>query len=426
MSSIGARRVQALLLAQIVLGARVLARLVRTAGGERIAAVDVAPDAAGPVAALHPTLNERLRLGPCLDGLIAQGPELCEILVSDGGSQDGTRDLVATYRARDPRVHLVDSGAVPAGWNGKAWGLELAARRAGPEAAWIMTIDADVRPRPSLVASLLAHAARKGLGVVSVAAEQELAGPGVALVHPALLVTLVYRFGIPGHATRRPARVQANGQCLLNRRALLDRIGGFAVGRLSLCDDVTVARRLAAVAGPVGFYESHGLVSTRMYESGWEAFTNWPRSLALKDHLVGWPALLGLVEVTLVQALPLLVVLLLAARGRQAGLPAPSAGREVRLGGPMRAMRSGSARPTSAFSLSHGEGVSGWLLAVNVGLLAMRLGTLVGIARVYRPLPPTFWLSPLLDLPAAVQLWRCALTRRHRWRGRLVVSGGAS
>ena len=68
----------------------------------------------------------------------------------------------------------------------------------------------------------------------------------------------------------------------------------------------------------------------------------------------------------------------------------------------------------------------GWLLAVNVGLLAMRLGTLVGIARAYHPLPPTFWLSPLLDLPAAVQLWRCALTRRHRWRGRLVVSGGDS
>jgi dolichol-phosphate mannosyltransferase len=65
-------------------------------------------------------------------------------------------------------------------------------------------------------------------------------------------------------------------------------------------------------------------------------------------------------------------------------------------------------------------------LAINVGLLAMRLGTLVGIARAYHPLPFTFWLSPLLDLPVAVQLWRCALTRRHRWRGRLVVSGGAS
>jgi dolichol-phosphate mannosyltransferase len=415
MRSIGARLTPALLLAQIVLGARVLARLVRTAGGERIGAVDAAPDAAGLVAAILPTLNERPRLGPCLDGLLAQGPELCEILVSDGGSEDGTRDLVAAYRVRDPRVRLVDSGAIPDGWNGKAWGLELAARRAGPEAAWIMTIDADVRPRPSLVASLLAHAARKGLGVLSVATEQELAGPGVALVHPALLATLVYRFGIPGHATRRPEGVQANGQCLLIRRDLLERIGGFAVGRLSLCDDVTVARRLAAVGESVGFYESNGLVSTRMYESGWEAFTNWPRSLTLKDHLVGPPALLGLVEVTFVQALPLLMVLLLAVRSRQEGSAAP----------PVR-LEATSARPTSASSLSHGEGVRGWLLVVNVGLLAMRLGTLVGIARAYHPLPPTFWLSPLLDLPATVQLWRCALTRRHRWRGRLVVSGGTS
>jgi dolichol-phosphate mannosyltransferase len=401
LARIGAPVMQALLLAQVVLGARVLARLVRTAGGERIAAVDAAPDAAGPVAALLPTLNERPRLGPCLDGLLAQGPELCEILVSDGGSEDGTQELVAAYRARDPRVRLVDSGVIPAGWNGKAWGLELAARRAGPEAAWLMTIDADVRPRPSLVASLLAHAARRRLGVLSVAAEQELAGPGVALVHPALLVTLVYRFGIPGHATRRPDRVQANGQCLLIRRDLLDRAGGFAAGRRSLCDDVTVARRLAAVGGPVGFYESDGLVSTRMYERGREAFTNWPRSLTMKDHLVGWPALLGLVEVTLVQALPLPLVLLLAARRRREG---PQTGLEV-----------ASARRAK-----------GWLLAVNLGLVALRLGALVGIMRAYHPLPLTFWLSPLLDLPAAVQLWRCALTRRHRWRGRLVVSGGDS
>ena len=96
---------------------------------------------------------------------------------------------------------------------------------------------------------------------------------------------------------------------------------------------------------------------------------------------------IGLAEVTLVQALPLIVVTVL---------------RERATAGPR------------------------WLWRLNVSLLLLRLGVLVGTARAYRQLPPTYWLSPLMDLPVALQLWRSVLTRRHRWRGRILVSGAAA
>jgi dolichol-phosphate mannosyltransferase len=54
----------------------------------------------------------------------------------------------------------------------------------------------------------------------------------------------------------------------------------------------------------------------------------------------------------------------------------------------------------------------------------VRLGVLVGTARAYTWRPWTYWLSPLADLPVAVQLWRNALRRTHVWRGRTVVRGG--
>jgi dolichol-phosphate mannosyltransferase len=377
-----------LALAQAALGLGVLLRLLRTAGGQRIARAEQALPAAGTVAVLVPVLNERARLTPCLEGLIAQGPEVAEILVLDGGSEDGTQDLVASFSRRDPRLRLLDASQVPADWNGKAWGLQVGLAASSAATTWLLTIDADVRPRPLLVRSLLAHAARFELSALSVATAQELAGADDGLVHPALLTTLVYRFGIPGQVAHRPAEVQANGQCMLLRRALLESVGGFRVGRSSRCEDVTLARHLASIGQPIGFFESDGLVSTGMYASGREAWQGWTRSLPLHDRFAGFGTLRGLLEVALVQALPLPLSLLLAA------LP------------PDRTRR--------------------WALRLNLLLSLVRLGVLAGTARAYLWRPWTYWLSPLLDLPVALALWRSLLRRRHTWRGRVLVPGAYS
>jgi Glycosyl transferase family 2 len=101
-------------------------------------------------------------------------------------------------------VRLVDASPTPDDWNGKAWNLYVGLERAGADVAWILTVDADVRPAPLLVRSLLAHARRTGLAAFSVATRQEVSGVGEALLHPALLTTLVYRFGLPGGATSSP------------------------------------------------------------------------------------------------------------------------------------------------------------------------------------------------------------------------------
>jgi GT2 family glycosyltransferase len=59
-----------------------------------------------------PTLNEREYITDCLDSLEAQEYEgIAEILVVDGGSTDGTRDMV---RARGGLVRLVDNPRVTA------------------------------------------------------------------------------------------------------------------------------------------------------------------------------------------------------------------------------------------------------------------------------------------------------------------------
>jgi dolichol-phosphate mannosyltransferase len=333
------------------------------------------------VTVIVPVLNERARLGPCLEGLITQPSEVIEVLVVDGGSRDGTEEVVASYERRDGRVRLLDAPPLPEGANGKAHGLQAGLDRADPAAGWILTIDADVRPAPALARSLLAQARRTGVAALSVATRQRLSGAAEGVLHPAMLTTLVYRFGIPGHATRRVASVQANGQCCLIQRHPLERCGGFALARTSVCEDVTVARALAANGYAVGFYESDGLVDVTMYEGWRDAWRNWPRSLSMRDRYAGVVGWVGLAEVVLAQALPLPLTLLLARRAPRSRLPR----------------------------------------AVNTALLLVRLGVLVGTARAYLCPPWSYWLSPLTDLPVAAWLWSSALRRRHAWRGHVLI-----
>jgi dolichol-phosphate mannosyltransferase len=363
---------------QIILGVRVVLRLIRSAGGARIKAA-TAPRSER-VSVILPVLNETSRIEDCLECLIAQPEALAEILVVDGGSTDGTQSIVECFQLRDRRVRLVDASPVPGDWTGKTWGLYVGLKNTDAHSQWVLCIDADVRCSPHLMPSLLAHGERTGVSTFSVATRQHLSGLGDALLHPSLLTTLVYRFGIPGKATRNLHQVQANGQCFISPRDTLLKTDAFRAAQLSLCEDITIARRLAECGEAVGFYEGDGLVGARMYQGYCETWRNWPRSLPTRDQYFSWREATGLLEVLLVQSLALPVL-----------------------------------------CVAYAVGASGWIIVVNLTLSLTRLGALMGLARAYEWRPWTYWFSPLLDLPVALRLITSALQRRQAWRGRVYV-----
>jgi len=94
--------------------------------------------------------NEEENIGDCLESLIHQSyPEaLYEIIVSDGGSRDGTQEVVRSFQERDKRIKLV---------------IELkkgtaAGRNAGIKSAaydWIAFIDADCEAPADWLATLV-------------------------------------------------------------------------------------------------------------------------------------------------------------------------------------------------------------------------------------------------------------------------------
>ncbi len=113
------------------------------------------------VTVILPVRNEERDLEACLQSVLAQDypRELMEVLVADGRSEDGTRELVARQARADARVRLVDNPGriVPTG-------LNAAIRESRGEV--IVRVDGHTRIEPDYVALSVEALRRTGADVV--------------------------------------------------------------------------------------------------------------------------------------------------------------------------------------------------------------------------------------------------------------------
>lgn len=358
--------------ARVAAAAAVVVRAARATGAQPPVEPLPEPGAPGPsVSVVVPARDEAARIGPCLASLLAD-PGVAEVLVVDDQSTDGTAEVAEAAGAR-----VVRGSPLPEGWAGKPWALQQGIEAASGE--WVVTLDADTVSAVGLVGALVRRAEQGGYHLVTAGGRFACPDRVQQVVHPALLTTLVYRFG-PVGATHQPPphRLVANGQCMAFRRLALRDVGGFDAVRGSLVEDVALVRHLAARHWRIGFLDATGSLLVLGYASAAEAWRGWGRSLPLGE--VTSPAWLAadLGVVWLAQALPL--VRLVARRAD----------------------------------------------ALDLVLLALRAGTLAGTRRAYDRPSAAYWLSPLADVPAAVRLTQAALRPERRWRGRSYAAPGGS
>ncbi|MDZ4873274.1 MAG: hypothetical protein CLLPBCKN_002670 [Chroococcidiopsis cubana SAG 39.79] len=354
------------------------------------------PDMLGSVSVVVPTLNEAERINPCLAGLSRQSYEVREIAIVDSNSQDGTRELVKAAQQQDPRFQLMTDDPLPPNWVGRPWALHNGFLQTSEQSKWFLGVDADTQPQPGLVASLVQTAETEGYDLVSLSPQFILKYPGESWLQPALLMTLLYRFDSAGVDAQVAERVMANGQCFLCRRSVLATVGGYTSARNSFCDDVTLARNIAASGFKVGFLDGAKVFKVRMYEGARETWQEWGRSLDLKDASPAAQLWCDLWLLFSVQALPLLVL------SSYFLLPIPDS-----------LVRAHSYAPLPTPSL---------LLGLNAFLLAIRFALLFAIAPSYDRSQAKggwlFWLSPLADPLAVLRIFLSAFRTPTQWRGR--------
>lgn len=377
-----------LLLIQVPATAILLSRLFKGPGRlPPIQPQQPTPELLGKVSVVVPTLNEALRISPLLAGLSRQSYEVREVIVVDSKSQDGTPDLVKAAQQKDPRFRLINDDPLPANWVGRPWALHNGFLYSSENSQWFLGMDADTQPHPGLVASLVKTAEAQGYDLVSLSPQFILQYPGECLLQPALLMTLLFRFDPAGVNADQPERVMANGQCFLCRRSVLAAVGGYSSASSSFCDDVTLARHIAAQGFKVGFLDGAKVLKVRMYEGALETWKEWGRSLDLKDASSRAQIWGDLWLLSAVQGLPLLIVFGYLLIG---SLP--------------------SLLPLKL------------LFGLNVFLLVIRFAMLLAIAPSYDRTTARggwlFWLSPLADPLAVLRIFLSAFRTPREWRGR--------
>lgn len=350
----------------VVLAARVGAAVLaarRLAGAARSAPpVSASAPRSGSISVVVPARDEVRRIGPLLESIVG-APGIDEVIVVDDQSSDGTAEFAASMGAT-----VVAGSPLPTGWAGKAWALQQGIGVASGE--WIVTLDADARPDPALPAALVARSIDDGVDFLTVGGRFECPTKPTRWLHASMLTTLVYRFGPPGAAVH-PDRAMASGQCMTVRRTAFVAAGAMSAVGSEVVEDIALARHLSSLGWSVAFLDAAELLRVRMFESIGDTFSGWGRSLALPGVEPRSRQLVDLAVVVLAQALPL--PRLLFGRGD----------------------------------------------VVDVGLLALRLGTLVGTRRAYDRNDGAYWLSPLADLGAAAAIARgIARGGRQTWRGR--------
>lgn len=166
-----------------------------------------------PISIVIPTLNAEAVLGVCLESLL-EGIEaglVCELIVSDGGSQDGTRLLADAWGAK-----VIEGPASRGG--------QLRRACAAAKGSWLLALHADTQLAPGWTVAVGKH-----LGTDKAGWFQLRFDKGGRMV--AAWANLRSRMGLP-----------YGDQGLLLPRRLYDEVGGYP--DTALMEDVALARAL--------------------------------------------------------------------------------------------------------------------------------------------------------------------------------------
>jgi glycosyltransferase involved in cell wall biosynthesis len=307
----------------------------------------VSDDERPVVSIIMPVRNERRHIEAALDAALAQDIEApIEVVVADGMSNDGTRDVLARRADADGRVRVVDNpgGRTPSGLN-----AALAAARG----RYVVRLDGHTIAPPDYARRLVGHLLAgecEAVGGIKRAVGTGAFGQAVAAVHGS-------RFGIGNarhHYGGRPGRIDHIPHGAYDVE-LARAIGGFSE-HLVRNQDYDFDHRFAAHGGRIHFDPSisldwHVRETPAALASQYAQYGYW-KSVVLRRHPASlnarWLAPPALVA-TLVGSASLYRwrparLLLVATAGAYGGVLA--------LGGAIVGRRSGCSRPRIALALA--------------------------------------------------------------------------
>jgi len=230
----------------------------------------------GSVSAIVPARDEEGVIADCVESLAPQ-KEIAEILVVNDQSKDHTAEVVRALMPKYPKVRLLETAELPAGWVGKNYAVWLGARQANGE--WLLFTDADAVHEKDSASQALELAARNGAAAVSFSPEQVMEKWYEKAVIPYVYCRLARHYSYEQVNDPQKEAAAANGQFFLIRRDAYESVGGHATVASDVLEDVALAKRLKRAVYRLYFGSGKGILRVRMYRSFGALWEGWRKNL---------------------------------------------------------------------------------------------------------------------------------------------------
>jgi glycosyltransferase involved in cell wall biosynthesis len=225
---------------------------------------EIESGASEPVAVIIPTWNQAEDVeGRVRERLREDRPNL-EFVLVDGGSSDGTAELIDELAASDGRVKAVHVEETPGGWLGKIYAMQRGVEES--EAEWYIFSDADSHFEPGAVDRALALCEERKLDYLAVVPELY---PSSYLLDSIFQVFLRIML-----LAERAWAVEENGGAAVGsapfnlvRADALERAGGLAEIRLEPSEDVALAQMIKGAGGRCWLANGRGFVGVHFHRS---------------------------------------------------------------------------------------------------------------------------------------------------------------
>jgi glycosyltransferase involved in cell wall biosynthesis len=246
------------------------------------------------VSAILPARDEEHNLARCLHSLSAQDYPNLEIIVVDDRSTDRTGQIAQQAAWCDSRISVLKIEHLPAGWTGKTYALQQAAKRARGD--WFWFVDADTDHAPSSLTTLMEYARNSGASLVSLLPELRCETFWEKVVQPLAGVTLMQSFPLNVVNDNRSRLAFANGQYILIERPAYLAAGGHESVRQRFVEDIALANEVKGLGLPIRVALTRGLVTCRMYSSLAQLVRGWSRIFYDALDRRSWRLLLKLLD----------------------------------------------------------------------------------------------------------------------------------
>jgi chlorobactene glucosyltransferase len=256
------------------------------------------------VSIILPVRNQAKTVVECIRSLVHIEYPNKEIIVVDGGSTDGTRELLTSF---ERQITLVEEEPLPTGWVGKNWACHLGYKKSKGEL--LLFTDGDSIHSTDSLTRAVNYLEVEKADLVTLAPGTILRTFWEKVLQPPIFLLIMILVG--GKLVNDDCRGNAigNGQYMLFRRAAYEKVGGHAGVRDKIVEDYNIARLLKKAGLKLRFVTGEDVLGVRMYTSLAEIWRGWRKNFytVSEKHML-WKASARILLMFIFLVLPFVVL----------------------------------------------------------------------------------------------------------------------